>query len=138
MGARPRPTVVAARDTSEEVLLPAPCVREVLYGPWRKAGQDRRFAAAAGWFATTLLGERGLRILHLDAAGLAVAARLRAQVPSPPSRRRKWVRRSPIAAWPGLRISRSRRSPGARGCPLLTENARGFAALGAALANFYP
>jgi hypothetical protein len=131
-------SLLAARGTPEEVLLPGPCVREVLYGLWRRAARDgSRFAAAATWFATTLLGEGGLRVLNLDGAGLVVAARLRARVPSPPSPRRKgqtkpdrrvgWVADIEIAAiaWRWQ-------------LPLLTQNEHDFSVLATALTELYP
>ena len=129
--------LLAARGTAEEVLLPAPCVREIMYGLWRQAAADNRFAAAANWFASRVLGADGLRVINLDAAGLAVAGRLRAYLPTPPSPRRKgqtkpdqrvgWVADIEIAAtaWRWQ-------------LPLFTRNQRDFGVLASVLEDLYP
>lgn len=129
--------LLAARGTAEAVLLPAACVHEVLYGLWRRAEHDERFVAAASWFASTLLGEGGLQVVGLDAAGLVVAGRLRARILIPPSPRRKgqtrpdqrvgWVADIEIAAtaWRWH-------------LPLVTLNEGDFAVLADILAEWYP
>ena len=129
--------LVAARGTMQEVLFPAPCVREIMYGLWSQATTDERFVAAAGWFSSTVLGPNGVRVVPLDAAGLVVAGRLRARLPIPPSPRRKgqtkpdqrvgWVADIEIAAtaWRWQ-------------LPLATQNQGDFEALARGLEHLYP
>lgn len=130
--------VAASRGTSEEVLLPAAVVREVMFGLWRKAeAGDDRFTTVAHWFTSTILGPQGLRVLDLDVTGQVVAARLRARVPTPPSSRRPnqskpehrvgWVADIEIAAtaWRWA-------------LPLATRSERDFTVLAHALSGMYP
>lgn len=129
--------LLSARGTPEEVLLPAPCVREVMYGLWSRATDDKRFAAAANWFASRVLGADGLRVINLDAAGLVVAGRLRARVPVPPSPRRKGQSK------PDQRVGWSADIEIAAtawrwGLPLVTQNQRDFILLANELEELYP
>lgn len=131
-------SLLAARG-GEEVLVPGPCVRELLYGLWLKAGttRDPRASVTATWFADHVFGASGLQVVLADAAALIAAARLRAVLPFPPSPRRPgqskpdqrigWVADIEIAAiaWRWW-------------LPLATANRRDFTVLAEALGSLYP
>lgn len=132
--------VLALRGTSDEVLLAAPSVGEVLYGLWAAAARRPEFVALADWWSARMLGPEGVRVVMPDTAVLIAAARARARHPKAPTggRRQPTNQGKPerLVAWHAdIQIGTT---AWRLGLPLATRNRRDFVIVRNLLADLYP
>lgn len=119
------------------IALPAPTVQEVVRGLHAHIRVDEGFHSSADWFAE-LLEHPLVRVIPLDGPSGALAGRLLAHLPYPPTgtRRRPGTRSRQRAAWAlDVQIAAC---AFAGGYGVLTENVDDFAILRDTIAELLP